>query len=300
MDGVTGHATPTRRTTETFYMTSTLTTAICQARTFLFVPGNRPERFSKAVESGADVVVLDLEDSVPSQDKAAARVAIAAALSVLAEQRTVAIRINALRTDAGKDDLVWATAHADGAAIMISKADNAGELSTALTQLPGSPLIPLIESVDGYAELEKIAAIAGVARLALGTIDFMVDASMQCDAQETQLAPLRFATTIVSRRHGLAAPVDGVTVDLSNAERLKEDTVRALQFGFGGKLCIHPSQIGPVHATLCPSRAELEWARRVIELDQRSGGAAVQLEGRMVDAPVVAHARRLLDRAAKA
>ncbi|MFC6307301.1 HpcH/HpaI aldolase/citrate lyase family protein [Paraburkholderia dipogonis] len=280
-------------------MTNLLMTAIREARTFLFVPGNRPERFSKAAASAADVIVLDLEDSVPPQDKEAAREAIAAALPALIEQRTVMIRINALRTDVGRADVAWAATHGHGVAIMVSKADDAGDLVAALARLPRCPLMPLIESVDGYAGLDNIAQVAGVARLSLGTIDFMVDADMQCDAQETQLAPLRFATAMASRRYGLAGPVDGVTVNVSDIAHLTEDTMRALRFGFGGKLCIHPAQIGPVHAALSPSRTELDWARRVIDMDQRSGGAAVQLDGRMVDAPVVAQARRLLARAPK-
>lgn len=80
-------------------------------------------------------------------------------------------------------------------------------------------------------------------RLVLGTVEFMVDSGMQCDMQETQLTPLRFATTVAGRRFGLPAPVDGVTLGINDGERLRQDTLRALQFGFGAKLCIHPTQM---------------------------------------------------------
>lgn len=144
-----------------------------------------------------------------------------------------------------------------------------------------------------------MAGVSGVARLVLGTVDFMVDLGMQCDMQETQLTPLRFATTVASRRFGLSAPVDGVTLGINDDERLRQDTLRALQFGFGATLCIHPTQIEIVQEALAPTQSELEWARRVVEQDQCSGGAAVQMDGRMIDAPVVAQVRRLLSRASR-
>lgn len=280
-------------------MTSQFLTSIREARTFLFVPGNRPDRFAKAMASAADAVVFDLEDSVPLQDKVSARAAIGAALSAPLGTRAVAVRINPLSGAWGQDDLDWLTACAKAVAIMVPKSDSAAHVAAAHDRLPDYPLLPLIESAEGYAALSEVAGVPGVARLVLGTIDFMVDLGMQCDAQESQLAPLRFAAAVASRRFGLAAPVDGVTVDVADRERLRLDTLRAVQFGFGAKLCIHPAQIEAVHETLAPKPSELEWARRVVEEDRRSGGAAVQLDGRMIDAPVVAQARQLLSRAAR-
>lgn len=280
-------------------MTFELMTSIRKARTFLFVQGNRSDRFAKAMASAADSVVLDLEDSVPPQDKVSARAATADALSAPSGTRAVVVRINPLSSAWGQDDLDWLASCGKAVAVMVPKSDSAVQLAAARARLPDCPLLPLIESADGYAALNEIAGVVGVARLVLGTIDFMVDLGMQCDAQEAQLTPLRFATAVVSRRLGLAAPVDGVTVDVADSERLRLDTLRAVQFGFGAKLCIHPAQIAAIHETLTPKPSELEWARRVVEADQRSGGAAVQLDGRMIDAPVVAQARRLLSRAAR-
>lgn len=280
-------------------MTFQLLTSIREARTFLFVPGNRPDRFAKAMASTADAVVFDLEDSVPPQEKVAARAAIKAALSAPSGTRAVVVRINPLSGAWGRDDLDWLASGAKAVAVMVPKSDSAAQLAAAHDRLPDCPLLPLIESADGYAALDEVAGAPGVVRLVLGTIDFMVDLGMQCDAQESQLAPLRFATVVATRRFGLTAPVDGVTVDVADRERLRLDTLRAIQFGFGAKLCIHPAQIDAVHETLAPKPDELERARRVVEEDRRSGGAAVQLDGRMIDAPVVAQARQLLSRAAR-
>lgn len=281
-------------------MTLQLMASVREARTFLFVPGNRSDRFSKAMASAADAVVFDLEDSVPPQDKLSARLAISNALSAPFEPRAVVVRINPLSGAWGQDDLDWLASCGKSVAVMVPKSDSAAQLIAAHTQLPDYPLLPLIESADGYAALNEIAGVPGVTRLVLGTIDFMVDLRMQCDAHESQLAPLRFATAVTSRRFGLATPVDGVTVDVADGERLRLDTLRAVQFGFGAKLCIHPAQIEAVHEALAPKQSELEWARSVVDADQRSGGAAVQLAGRMIDAPIVAQARHLLSRAARA
>lgn len=269
------------------------------ARSFLFVPGNRAERFDKALHSGADAVVLDLEDSVPAADKPAARVALEARWASL--QTTgipLVIRINAVESEAGKTDLSWLAQLPAAAAIMVSKAESAASLALVHERLRSVPLLPLVESAAGYAALPAMAAAPGVLRLVLGHIDFLADTGIQCDAEESELAPLRFAMAMATRLNRLAPPVDGVTVQIGDQERLHRDTLRALRFGFGAKLCIHPTQMAGVHAALAPTEQELAWAHKVITADAGSNGAAVQLDGRMVDLPVVLQARRTLARAA--
>ena len=135
-------------------------------------------------------------------------------------------------------------------------------------------------------------------RLVVGHIDFMADTGLQCSDDERELIPLRFAVAMATRLGALAPAVDGVTVGIDDDERLREDTRRALRFGFGAKLCIHPRQVAIVHEAMMPSAAELRWAERVIAADAAARGAAVQLDGRMVDLPVVLQARRTLARAA--
>jgi citrate lyase subunit beta/citryl-CoA lyase len=276
-------------------------TSLADARSFLFVPGNRPERFEKAIRSGADAVVLDLEDSVPSFAKQAARVAIADAWDALKLSKIpLVVRINSLDRTLGEDDVAWLSTLTPPAGVMVPKADSADALTALNARLPGAHLLPLIESASGYAALSQVGGATGVLRLVIGHIDFVADTGLSCSTDERELTPLRFAVAMCTRLFGLAPAVDGVTVSINDDEVLEADTRRALSFGFGAKLCIHPRQIQIVHKALAPSPKDVEWARRVVAADAESGGAAVQLDGRMVDVPVVMQAQRTLARAALA
>lgn len=268
------------------------------ARSLLFVPGNRPERFEKAAGSGADAVILDLEDSVPVGDKAAARAAVVAAWPRLRRAGVaMVVRINVQGSAAWSDDLA-AIAELPGlGAVMVPKAESAEMLACVRGVVPGTPLLPLVETAAGWDAVKVLAATPGVLRLVVGHIDFLADTGMNCDEQESELIPLRFAVAMATRLHRLAPAIDGVTVHTGDERRLREDTLRGRRFGFGGKLCIHPRQVAVVHEALSPSVEELEWARRVIAADAASGGAAVQLDGRMVDRPVVLQARQTVARA---
>jgi citrate lyase subunit beta/citryl-CoA lyase len=148
--------------------------------------------------------------------------------------------------------------------------------------------------------LAEIAHAPGVLRLVVGHIDFMADTGIRCSDDERELDALRFAVAMQTRANRLAPAIDGVTLAIGDTLRLQTDVQRALNFGFGGKLCIHPRQVPVVHAAMAPSEAELDRARRVVAADEASGGAAVQLDGRMVDLPVVLQARRTLARACRA
>jgi citrate lyase subunit beta/citryl-CoA lyase len=181
---------------------------------------------------------------------------------------------------------------------MVPKAESPETLGNLHVRLGGVPVLPLIETAAGFYAVRAVAATPGVLRLAVGHIDFMADVGMVCDAQEFELVPLRFAVAAATRWGQLASAIDGVTVQTTDEQRLRDDTLRARRFGFGAKLCIHPRQVAVVHEALAPTEAELDWARRVIAVDEASGGAAVQLDGRMVDLPVVLQARRTLARAA--
>lgn len=279
--------------------------ALADARSLLFVPGNRPERFDKAARSGAHAVVLDLEDSVPPRDKAAARRAVAAHWAGLgADPLGVdwVIRINAPSGSGAGDCLedLALLAHLDEtprgrpAAVMAPKAESAQGLAHLCEALPGWPVLPLIETAAGWRNVDAVARAPGVLRLCVGHIDFMADTGIDVDPEEAELAPLRFAVAMATRLADLAPAIDGITAQVTDLDRLAADTRRARRFGFGGKLCIHPGQVETVHRAFAPTQGELDWARRVIEADTAAGGAAVQLDGRMVDLPVVQAARRLL------
>lgn len=273
------------------------TQAASRARSLLFVPGQRPERFGKALASAADALVLDLEDAVPPAEKAAARQAIAAEWPRLAAQdKPVLVRMNAPGTPAGAEDLAWLATLQPCPIVMVAKAESAEDLLAVRASLPGVSLLPLIESAQGLARLAPIAAVPGVLRLVLGHLDFLADTGMGCGEEQRELDPLRFAIALQTRLQGLAPAVDGVTLSVNDEALLRSDTQRALRFGFGARLCIHPQQVAAVHAAMAPTAEQLDWARRVVAADEQSGGAAVQLDGRMVDLPVVLQARRLLER----
>ena len=279
-------------------MKDNLITRVKQARTLMFVPGNRAERFEKAARSGADAVIIDLEDSVPAAEKASARAAIEREWTRLQTLGIpLIVRINAAESDAGATDLIWlARLHAPSA-VMVPKAESVQALEHVHRELHGVATLPLIESAAGYAALPLLGGAAGVLRLVVGHIDFMADTGLQSDDEEAELAPLRFAVNIATRLNRLAPPVDGVTVRIGDDVRLLQDVRRALRFGFGGKLCIHPSQVAAIHEAFRPTEHELAWARKVLAADSATGGAAVQVDGRMVDLPVVLQARRTVARA---
>lgn len=273
---------------------------LARARSLLFVPGNRPERFVKALASGADAVVLDLEDSVPDAQKPMARDAISEALGNLSG-RTIPVitRINTIQSDAGQADLDWLEKQTRLGGVMLAKTESARQLLRLRDHVSVLPLLPLIESAAGFVMLEEIAAVDGVLRLVIGHIDFMADTGIRCSDDERELAPLRFHVAMQTRMKRLAAPVDGVTVEIDNDSRLTADTTRALSFGFGGKLCIHPRQVAVVHQGFAPSPAELERALKVIEAARVADGAAVRVDGQMVDLPVVLQAQATIARAAR-
>ena len=270
--------------------------ATLAARTYLFVPGNRPERFDKARATGADVVIIDLEDAVAPQDKAAARDAVAGWLDA---SRPVALRINAAGTEWFDDDLALC-GKPGVAAIVLPKSQTVDELA-AVAQAAGREctLIPLVESALGMRNLEAIAGAPRVQRLAFGTIDFRVDLGMKAeeDGDESEIASFRAAMALASRLADLQPPIDGVTVQLDDPQRIVLDVHRGLRFGFTAKLCIHPRQVAAVHGALAPSAQQLDWARRVLAAVAVSRGAAVQIDGKMVDRPVILQAEDIVARA---
>ncbi|MBZ4210875.1 MAG: CoA ester lyase [Rhodoferax sp.] len=269
------------------------------ARSFLFVPATRPERYAKALASGADAVIIDLEDAVAAQEKKGARDQLASAFEQLGvpERARTVVRLNASGTPWFDDDLVFLAGLVGQGlpAVMLPKADSALVLRQLAQALgAGCALLPLVESLAGWDVVDALAAAPQVLRLAFGHLDFQADVGMAAGADETELVPVRLAVVLAARRAGLAAPIDGVTVAIQDMERLQEDVARSRRFGFGAKMCIHPAQIALVNSVFSPSAAELEWARRVLAAVEAAGGGVVSLEGRMVDGPVVRLAQRTL------
>lgn len=257
---------------------------ISAARTFLFVPGDRPERFDKAAASGADIVILDLEDAVAPSAKQAAREAVRSWLSA---DRGVLVRINSAGTEWFEKDLELCKE--DGLlGFMLPKA----EAGVTLERVAGlKPTVALIESAAGVATVQQVAGVPGVQRLAFGTIDLALDLETSCDEI---LFVIGTQLVVASRSNGIASPIDGVTVGFKDPAPVEEAMRRARKCGFGAKLCIHPAQVAPVRHAFSPTSQELAWARRLVDADRASGGAAVAVDGQMVDKPVVAKAYRTL------
>jgi citrate lyase subunit beta/citryl-CoA lyase len=274
--------------------------SLALARAFLFVPADRPERHARALATGAGGVIVDLEDAVAPDRKQAAREQLAASFATLAppQRARLLVRVNAAGTPWHDGDCAQAAALvAQGlvAGVVLPKAERAADLARLARAIgPQGVLVPLIESAAGLAAADELAAAAQVLRLAFGNLDFQADLGLACGPDEAELMPVRLALLLASRRAELPAPIDGVTADWRDAARLAADTARARRGGFGAKLCIHPDQVAPVQAALGPTAEELAWARRVVEAIRASGGGVVSLDGRMVDAPVVRLAERLL------
>lgn len=281
-------------------MTGVLQGRVAQARSFLFVPASRPERIAKALASGADIVVVDLEDAVEPPAKDSARLALRAGFDALepAQRGRLMVRINGRGTPWHAQDveLLAQLACAGLAGAMVPKAEDGPSLAALAGACPGLALLPLIESASGFRALDAVAQAPQVARLGLGHIDLQADLGMACGEDEAELAPARWSLVVASRHAGLAAPVDGVTTRLNDTERLQADTARSRRFGFAAKLCIHPAQIAVVHAALAPTEAEVAWAHRVVDASRQAQGGAVQLDGAMVDAPVLLKAQQILSR----
>ena len=262
--------------------------------TYLFVPGDRPERFDKALAAGADAMIVDLEDAVAPERKAQAR---SHAVAWAREHRDaldrVLVRVNAAGTEWFGADLS-ALRDAGIRTVMLSKAESRAHVEAVRTVAPATAVVALIESAQGVAALEDICATPGMQRLAFGTLDYALDLGLTDDDRGLLYAASRMA--IASRCAGLAPPIAGVTPSIDDAERIRADLAFARALGFGAKLCIHPKQVAIVREALRPTDAEADWARRVLEA-AASGAGAVKVDGRMVDRPVVLKAQDILSRA---
>jgi citrate lyase subunit beta/citryl-CoA lyase len=218
------------------------------ARTYLVVPADRPEQFDKAYASGADVVILDLEDLVAPEAKTMAREYVARWLT---SEHRVALRINGSASEWYRDDLLFC--HRPGiSAIVLPKAEEVTSLQEIAVAAPAVALLPLIETAAGFGMMQRLAGTKGVARLLFGTADFRWDLGITGDDEE--LLYFRSRMVLVSRLANLAAPVDGVCASTADDARVRDDTMRAKRIGFGGKLCLQPKQIFTINECFRTSR----------------------------------------------
>ena len=257
-------------------------------RSYLFVPGDRLDRLDKALATDADIVIIDLEDAVPPDRKAAAR---AALLASKFPRERVWVRVNASDVACHADD-VQAALQAGVAGVVLPKAEDPDAIAQLAARLSGdTQIVALVETALGVWQALDVARSPKVCRLAFGSLDFKLDAGIHGDGLELLYARSRLV--LASRVAGLPAPIDGVTTALNDAGAIERDAQAARRLGFGAKLCIHPSQVAAVNNAMLPSDAEFAWAEAVLAATAGTTGAAVSMNGQMVDRPEIERAARI-------
>jgi citrate lyase subunit beta / citryl-CoA lyase len=285
-------------------------------RTFLFAPGNHPRRVEKALALQADAVILDLEDSVATADKAAARKPVAEALERPRRCRGY-VRVNAPASPFCYRDLVE-TLHENVDGVVLPKVESAADLHAvdwlmaALERERGIAegsidLMPIVETAAGVARVDRILQARSlrpyrgpwrVKRIAFGAADFSLEAGIQPSHEEPELASARDRIVLASRAAGAEAPIDSPWFHLRDAEGFRRALERSRRGGFQGRLCVHPDQVPVANAAFTPSPEEVARAERIdaaFREVEAKGGAAVEVDGQMVDYPVVYRARALLE-----
>jgi citrate lyase subunit beta/citryl-CoA lyase len=285
-------------------------------RSFLFAPGNVARRVEKALTLEADAVIVDLEDSVATAEKAATRKAVAAALERPRRARGY-VRVNAPATAFCYGDLVQ-TVHRKVDGVVLPKVESAADLH-AIDWLmwnlelecgvePGAiDLMPQIETAAGVQRIDRILQARSlrpykgpwrVKRVAFGAADYAHELGLTVGLEEAELADARARVVLASRAAGLENPIDSPWFHFKDTEAFARALERSRRGGFQGRLCVHPDQIAPVNAAYLPSAEELARAERIVtafrEAESR-GEAAVQVDGQMVDYPVAYRAQSLLD-----
>jgi len=259
----------------------------------LFVPADRPERYAGALASGADAVIIDLEDAVAVERKSSARNILRDAVSQTPASPTpLLVRINAIGTPWHSCDLtavlgLLSSGRISG--VMLPKAESGDDIAavrTALAPVPTS-IIALIETAAGLASAQTIARAAD--RIAFGSIDFAAD--IGCDHSRDALLHARAQLVIAARMAKRSAPIDGVTRSTRDETEIEADARYGASLGLKAKLLIHPAQTAPARRGLMPTQAEIAWADRILE--RSSDGSAVSIDGQMVDAPVIARALQI-------
>ncbi|MFC0709166.1 HpcH/HpaI aldolase/citrate lyase family protein [Azorhizophilus paspali] len=261
-------------------------------RSALFVPASRPERIPKALASGADIVIVDLEDAVEEALKAEARAALDAFLSDNRQVRLL-VRINGPIHPQQAADLELCGRQPGVLGVVLPKVESAVQVSLAVAA--GKPVWPAVESAVGLHALPAIARVSGVERLTYGGLDLGLDLGLDAGSEsgERIMDQVRYALLLQSRTARLAAPLETVFPAIQDPTGLARRARQARDMGFGGLLCIHPAQVAVVHEAFMPDAEELAWARRVMTA-AASGEGVFVVDGQMIDAPVVRRARRLL------
>jgi citrate lyase subunit beta/citryl-CoA lyase len=259
------------------------------ARSYLFVPANRPDRVNKAISAGADEVIVDLEDAVSSDEKLNAR----EDLRRLHCDATVFVRINSVESEFFEEDVAVCDASDFVKGIVVPMVRSADDVGAVMRRLRRHiPVIALVESAEGILAAEEIAS-SGASRLMFGSADYCANLAAP-PSLELFVYP-RSRLVVASAASKLPPPVDGPTLDFKNESLLVSDLRAARALGMGGKLCIHPSQVRLVRDAYRSTELEKEWARSILDESTQHNGAVFAYRGEMVDGPVLDRAHRILE-----
>lgn len=261
---------------------------------FLFVPANRPDRYEKAASSGTDIICIDLEDSVPADQKETARESVLTALSGLDRQKT-AVRINGLKTAAGLADLLALAASEHSPSLVflpMVECESEVEIAHNILGDKVDGLIPLIETVRGLRAGDAIAASEGVTAMMFGGGDFSAELGTKLEWEPLLAARGGFIMCCASAQ---VMAIDVPYIDMSNEAGLAEECAKAKAMGFHAKAAIHPKQITAIQTAMRPSEAELVEAKEALTAYDQAGGKAISHNGRMLEAPVMERYRRMIE-----
>lgn len=263
-------------------------------KTWLFVPATRMDRVAKAFASGADAVIVDLEDAVAQADKAQARDSLHQ-YCASADYQPVWVRINQTGSTDYAEDIKLCEQLTNLAGIMLPKAERGADIEY-IYHLSSLPVIALIETALGLSEIDNIAGASGLLAFSYGFLDLCNDLGVQVGTKAADIVAnqIRYQLLLSSKVHELSAPIDTIYPDFNDSEGLSQRVQLWSQMGMSGMLCIHPKQVAIVKESLQPTEAELEFAKRVIEEYERTGQAVFKIDGNMIDAPVIQRCLRLL------
>ena len=262
-------------------------------KSLLFAPASDEHKLWKALDSGADGVVADLEDATAPDEKEAARGIVEAVFADAEARSARVLRINAPGTEWFEGDLELA----DRLELNLLMLPKATPLTVAALGPSGPPVLAIVESAEGLRLAYETAASDRVFALVLGTHDLGAELRTSPRSDGLEVLYARSKVVVDSAAASRRPPFDTVYRDVRDPAGLEEECLLASTLGFGGKLCIHPGQLEVVNRVFAPSEAELAWARRVLEAYEqglREGRGAIALDGRMVDMPIVRQAERLL------
>ena len=269
-------------------------------RSILFVPASRPDRFQKALDSGADAVIFDLEDATEASRKIAARQDVGQFLkSAPPASAAKLIRINAAGSSWFDDDLNWLSGIAASAdAVVLPKVERAADIERVASVCgAGRGIIPMLETARGILHAPDIlGARANIPAVVFGGEDLTAELGIPRTLDGEELLYPRSRIVLAAATIG-ADPIDAIWARFKEVDGLRADTRRARALGFRGKTAIHPEQVPIINELFSPTVDEVEQARRVIEADdwaRAAGAGAFRLDDGMVDAPIVKRARQVL------